>query len=178
MITAAVSILFFSLALCQQATAQNTTPSFKEMERQMMEMQRQLMEQLRNSPFNDPNFAVPKWDTTFFFQFDTTFEGGNMSQFFRFSPFGADSTLRGDFFGFGRLFDQFFNPGGQFGQPDDSIRDLPQDDGGLPRNEDDLLPEERLRQDEETEKSGKKQPAPTPKPADPKPDPKVKTIRI
>ena len=175
MITASDSILLLSLALCQQATAQNTTPSFKEMERQMMEMQRQLMEQLRNSPFNDPNFAVPKWDTTFFFQFDTTFEGGNMSQFFRCSPFGADSTLRSDFFGFGRLFDQFFNPGGQ---PGYGIRDLPQDDGGQPRNDDDLLPEERLRQEEETEKSGKKQPAPTPKPAEPKPDPKVKIIRI
>ena len=83
--------------------------------------------------------------------------------------------MRSYFFGFGRLFDQFFNPGGQ---PGYGIRDLPQDDGGQPRNDDDLLPEERLRQEEETEKSGKKQPAPTPKPAEPKPDPKVKIIRI
>ena len=143
----------------------------------MLDMQQRMMEQLRNSPFGDPNFAMPQWDTTFQFRFDTAFEGGNMSQFFRFSPFGGDSTLQqDDFFGFGRIFDQFFNLDGQFGQPDYGIRDFPQDDGEKPQSEDDLLPEERLRLQEETEKSGKKQSAP--KPADPKPDPKVKTIRI
>ena len=143
----------------------------------MLEMQQRMMEQLRNSPFNDPNFAMPQWgDTTFQFRFDTTFEGGNMSQFFHFSPFGSDSTLQDDFFGFGRIFDQFFNLDGQGGQPDYGIQDFPKDDGGKPENEDELLPEERLRRQEEAEKSGKKQPAP--KSVDPKPDPKVKTIRI
>lgn len=147
-------------------------PTFEELQRQMREMQRQMMEQLQNTPFSDPNFAMPQWDTTFQFRFDTTFEGGNMSQFFHFSPFDSDSTMQDDFFGFGRLFEQFFNPGSQFEQHDYGIGDFPQDDGGQPKNEDELLPEERLRQ-QETEQSKKKQPA-----ADPKPDPKVKTIRI
>ena len=146
----------------------------------MLEMQKQLMEQLRNSPFGDPGFALPQWDTTFQFRFDTTFEGGNLSQFFHFSPFGSDSTRQEDFFGFGRMFDQFFNLDGQFGQPDYGIQDFPKDDGGAHLNEEDeLLPEEKLRQQEELDKAGERQhPAPKSKPAGPKPDPRVKTIRI
>ena len=170
-ITTTFSAFLFVLAICAPAKAQNTPPSFQDMERQMLEMQKQLMEQLRNSPFGDPGFALPQWDTTFQFRFDTTFEGGNLSQFFHFSPFGSDSTRQDDFFDFGRMFDQFFNLDGQFGQPDYGIQDFPKDDGGAPQNEDGLLPEERLRKEEE---SGK----PEKKPAQPRPDPKVKTIRI
>lgn len=168
-------LFFFTLTVGQKAIAQTQPPSFREMERQLLEMQQQMMEQLRNSPFNDPNFAMPQWDTTFFYRLDTTFEGGNMSQFFRFSPFGSDSTSQDDFWGFGRMFDQFFNPGGDIEKPDYGIGDFPKDDGGKPQNDEELLPEERLRQQEETEQ---KPPAPAPKSADPKPDPKVKTIRI
>jgi hypothetical protein len=137
----------------------------------MREMQRQMMEQLRNSPFDDPNFAVPQWDTTFQFRFDTTFEGGGMSQFFRFSPFGIDTTMRKDFLDFNKFFDGFFNLDGRYFQPDSDVQDFPQDDGLAPRNDDGLLPEERLRQEEEKEKTQEKQPTP-------KPDPKVKVIRI
>lgn len=174
-----LSMLIFSLAPCHQAVAQNTPPSFREMERQMLEMQQRLMEQFRNSPFNDPNFAMPQWDTTFFFRFDTTIEGGNMSHFFHFSPFGADSTRQKGFFGFDNFFNQFFNLNPQFGQPDYGIRDFPKDDGNVPQDDDELLPEERLRQQEEQgENPENRKPAPKSKSVEPKPDPKVKTIRI
>lgn len=171
-----ISLLFFSLFFCEKSSAQTQSPSLDDLQRQMLEMQRQLMEQLRNSPFNDPNFAVPQWDTTFFFRLDTTFEGGSMSQFFRFSPFGNDTTMSKGFFDFDKFFDGFFNLDGRYFQPDHDTQDFPQDDGLAPQNEDGLLPEERLRQEGEKGKTEEKQPAP--KPAEPKPDPKVKVIRI
>lgn len=167
--------LLFLLIFSHRAAAQTPTPSFEDMRRQMLEMQRQMFEHLQNFSFEHPNFTK---DTTFFFHFDTTFEGGSISRFFHFSPFGNDSIQQqDDFFGFDNWFNQFFNlDDGQFEQPDFGIRDFPKDDGGQTQNEDELLPEERLRQQEEAEKSGKKQSAP--KTAEPKPDPKVKTIRI
>lgn len=171
-------LLFFSIVFCEKTTAQTQPRSFEELHNRMLEMQRRMMEQFRNSPFNDPNFAVPQWDTTFQFRFDTTFEGGNWSQqFFHFSPFGSDSTARGGFFGFDRFFDQFFNPGRELERPDYGIgeQEFPKDDGNA-QPDDGLLPEERLRKQEEESKAAKKQPAP--KAAEPKPDPKIKTIRI
>lgn len=166
--------LLFLLIFSHHATAQTPAPSFEDMRRQMLEMQRQMFEHLQNFSFDAPNFNK---DTTFFFHFDTTFEGGNISRFFHFSPFGSDSIRQQEnFFGFDHWFDQFFNLDGQFEQPDYGIRDFPKDDGDNPQNEGELLPEERLRQQEEAEKSGKKQPKL--KSSDPKPDPKVKTIRI
>lgn len=167
-------LLLFSVAFCPKVAAQ--TQSFEELHKRMLDMQLQMMEQLKNSPFHNFNFAMPQSDTTFFFQFDTTFEGGGMSQFFHFSPFGTDSTMRGDFLGFDRFFDQFFNSETPFKQPDYGIYDFPRDDGEQPATDDELLPEERLRRQEELEKSKKANPMP--KTAEPKPDPKVKTIRI
>ena len=105
---------FFVLTFGSKMFAQTESPSLRDIEREMRELQQQLMDQFQNNPFNDPNFAMPQWDTTFFFHFDTTFEGGNMSHFFRFSPFGSDSTTMDGFYGFGRMFDQFFNPDGEF----------------------------------------------------------------
>jgi hypothetical protein len=170
-------LALFAFIFCQKTAAQ-TQPSspLEELQQRMLEMQRQMMEQFKNSPFNDLRFDVPQWDTTFFFRFDTAFEGGNISQFFRFPPFGDDSTNQDGFLGFDRFFDQFFDLDGQFEQPDSGIQDFPADDGAAPPTEDGLLPEERLRQQEEDKKSEKKQPEA--QPAAPKPDPKVKTIRI
>lgn len=137
-----------------------------------------MMEQLQNNSFNDPNFAMPKWDTTFHFRFDTTFEGGGMSHFFHFSPFSGDSTMQGDFFGFDRFFDRFFNFENPFDRPGDSeTYDFPSDDGNQPdAGEDGLLPEERLRRQEGPDKSKDKQSGGQPAP--PKPERKIKTIRI
>ena len=176
-ILSAFSLLIFISVCAPAATAQRTDPTFEELHRQMMEMQRQLMEELRQSPFNNLGFATPKGDSTFFFRFDTTFDGGSVSQFFHFSPLHSDSTMRGNFFGFDDMFDQFFNQRPPSSQPDNGIGDFPKDDGTQNRSEEDLLPEERLRQQE----NGTDKPAPKqvkPKAAEPKPDPKVKTIRI
>lgn len=170
-----LSALFLT-TFAGQTSAQDF-PTFEDLQRQMREMQRQMMEQLRNNPLNNLDFAVPRWDTTFQFRWDTTFEGGNFSrQFFQFSPFGNDSTQQDDFLGFGRFFDQFFNFGKLPEKPDYGIHDFPTDDGAVLPGDDDLLPEERLRQQEETDKSRKKQGVP--KNEEAKPDPKVKTIRI
>lgn len=178
-----ISALILFFAICHSAAAQNKQqqPFFEDFERQMLEMQQRLMDQFRNSPFNDRGFANPQRDTTFQFRFDTTFEGGSMSQFFRISPFGLDTLSRGDFSDFDRIFEQFeqfFNFDGQQTPPDYDIRDFPEDDGANPAEDDDMLPEERLRQQEEqprTQPDRKGQPA---KPTAPKPDPKIKTIRI
>jgi hypothetical protein len=166
-------ILFFAIA--NTALAQNNNQPFSEdFERQMLEMQRRLMDEFRN-------FARPQWDTTYQYRFDTTFEGGSMSQFFRVLPFGIDTLSRSDFSDFDRMFEefeQFFNFDGQLTEPDYGIRDFPEDDGAKPAEDDELLPEERLRQQDEPQQKqpGRKgQPA---KPAEPKPDPKIKTIRI
>ena len=168
-------LFLFSLLFCQKAAAQNQ--SLEELHDRMLEMQRRMMEHFRDSPFNDPNFALPRWDTTFQLRFDTIFEGGNWSQqFFHFSPFDSDSTLQEGFLGFDRFFDQFFNSETPFKKPDYGIYEFPQDDGEQPATDDDLLPEERLRREEELKKSKKN--APAPKSTEPKPDPKVKTIRI
>ncbi|MBK7936437.1 MAG: hypothetical protein IPJ82_04850 [Lewinellaceae bacterium] len=170
-------LLFFSFAFCQNSSAQNQTPSLEELQQRMLELQRQMMQQFQNSPFNDPGFAMPQWDTTFYFHFDTTFEGGNMSHFFQFSPFGGDSTLRGNFRGFEHFFEPFFDSENLFGEPDSTQDPFPADDGNQPKTEDDLLPEERLRREQNGEKPVKKT-APRAQPAEPKPDPKIKTIRI
>ena len=176
------SVLILSLSLCTVADAQNTPqPFFEDFERQMLQMQQRLMDQFRNSPFNDPGFARPQGDTSFHFRFDTTFEGGSMSQFFRISPFGIDTLTKDDFSDFNHIFEQFeqfFNFDGVPAEPDNGIQDFPKDDGANSDGEEDMLPEERLRQQEEkpqTQPDRKGQPA---KPAPAKPDPKIKTIRI
>ncbi|MBP6828603.1 MAG: hypothetical protein KA165_18700 [Saprospiraceae bacterium] len=187
-----VSLMFlFSVVFCQKTAAQSQSLSFEELQQRMLQLQRQMLQQMQNNPFNDPNFAMPKGDTTFFFRFDTTFgngnaspffrfdttfEDGSMSHFFQFSPFGSDTTMQGDFQGFGHFFDQFFNSDPFFGAPDADTYDLPSDDGNQPKTEEDLLPEERLRQQDEPGKTKKN--APKAKPADPQADPRIKTIRI
>ncbi|MCW5924241.1 MAG: hypothetical protein KIS77_18105 [Saprospiraceae bacterium] len=172
----AILTIFCSAAFAVPTFAQDF-PTFEELHRQMREMQQQMMEQLRNTPFQHFDLAQPRWDTTYQFRFDTTFEGGSLShRFFHFSPFGNDSTLQNDFLGFGRFFDQFFNFGKLPEKPDYGIHDFPTDDGAVFPADDDLLPEERLRQQEEKDKSRKKQGVP--KNEETKPDQKVKTIRI
>ncbi len=172
----ATLLFLFSVGFCQKTAAQNQTPSFEELQRRMLELQRQMMQQLQNSPFDNPNFAMPQGrDTTYFFHFDTTFDGGGMSHFFRFSPFGSDSTQSGTMQGFDDLFNRFFGPGDPFGNPDGDSYQFPSDDGNQPKTGEDLLPEERLRQQEGAAKPKNAAPA---KPAEPKPDPKIKTIHI
>ena len=173
-----VTLLFlFSVGFCQKAAAQSQSLSFEELQRQMLELQRRMMQQLQSSPFDNRGFAMPQGrDTTYYFHFDTTFDGGGMSQFFRFSPFGSDSTEGDAGQGFDDFFNRFFGSDNPSGMPDGNSYQLPSDDGNQPKTDDDLLPEERLRQQEGAAKPKKN--APPAKPAEPKPDPKIKTIHI
>jgi hypothetical protein len=133
------------------------------MQRQMSEMQQRLMQELRNSPFGSGTWMG---DTTFTFRFDTTFENGS-AHFFRFGTPGASD----DFFQeFDRMFDDFFQGFGGMPGFDDSPRQ-PADDGGMRQSEDDLLPEEKLRQQEFDTAQPKK-------PATTKPATKKQSIRI
>lgn len=173
----ATLILLSAPGFCQKTAAQNQSFSFEKLQQRMLDLQRQMMQQLQGNPFNDPNFAMPQGrDTSFYFRFDTTFDGGSMSQFFHFSPFGADSTQTGSMRGFDDLFNRLFGSGDTFGNPGDGSYQLPSDDGNRPDTDDNLLPEERLRQQDGT--GTPKKNTPRAKPAEPKPDPKIKTIHL
>jgi len=158
----------FSLLLATANQAQTADP-FLELQRQMDKM----MQELRSGySFHFPPGAS---DTTFFFKLDTTLNGGNGSFFFDFSQPGTSGS--DDTFGLDQLMKQFQEFGDQFNQrfDDPQQEQSPADDGGRRKGDgsDELLPEERLRQQEEgmQPKSGA-----TPKPNVQKP--KIKTSRI
>lgn len=161
------------------ATAQQDP--FEEMRQRMMEMQHRMMQQLQQMQPGAPGFQQ---DTSFFFRFDTAFSGdwgrGNF-QFFRSAPFGSDSLSgrvpMGDFWGFDSFFDDFFNFALPPGQPRayPGPWGSPADDGTL-QPDDGLLPEERLRQQEQKKSKMERADPPADKIKDKKP--KVQTIRI
>ncbi|MCC6413712.1 MAG: hypothetical protein IT270_18840 [Saprospiraceae bacterium] len=134
-------------------------PGMDEMQRQMLDMQQRLMQELRNSPLTNGSLFS---DTTFFFRLDTTFENGS-AQFFQFgTPGGSDDM----FDEFDRMFNDLFQGFGDmpyFGEPRQ-----PADDGGMRKSEEELLPEEKLRQENTPEK----------KPAESKSQAKKQSIRI
>ena len=155
---------------------------FAEMQRRMAEMQRRMMQQLQGGSWGNGSF---RQDTSFFFQFDTTFstEGGaGRMHFFRSSPFGTDSTQvgrgLGDFWGFDQMFEDFFNLGAPGSDSDTDDYQMPKDDGNLRRTEDDLLPEERLRQQEKAKQQPQKEKSATLKEKEKDKKPKIKTIQI
>jgi hypothetical protein len=175
--------VFAALITLNTALAQQQDP-FAEMQRRMLDMQRRLMQQLQGG---DPWGSGPlRQDSSFFFRFDTSFStdgGTGRMQFFRSSPFGQSrdslgaAQNLGDFWGFDQLFEDFFQLGSPRSRFDMGDYQLPSDDGNLNRQDDDLLPEERLRQQEER---AKQKPSKTPPPASkekPKKS-KIETIRI
>lgn len=173
--------VFAALAL---NTALAQQDPFAEMQRRMLDMQRRMMQQLQGGSWGNGSLQQ---DTSFFFRFDTSFstEGGSgRMQFFRSSPFGwsrdSSSTTQGmgDFWGFDQMFEDFFNLGSPRGGFDMGDYRFPSDDGNLNHQGDNLLPEERLRQQEER---AKQKPPKKPAPAEPKgkdKKPKIETIRI
>jgi hypothetical protein len=142
-------VIFFLLAVFCAGQAAAQQPSMAELQRQLLEMQRRMFQDLQGSPFGDPDFALPQWDTTFQFRFDTTFEDGEAMQFFRFSPFDVqvDSLSQGSFRDFERFFEQFFN-GAAPSQPWPEN----EENSAIEERNDGLLPEERLRQEGEKPK--------------------------
>lgn len=180
--TRLILVFFAALTLSPALAQQDRMPSFAEMQRRMMEMQQRMMQQLQDGgSWGNGSF---RQDTSFFFQFDTTFSsdgGGGRMHFFRSSPFGNDSTRvnpggLGDFWGFDRIFEDFFDFGTPGSDLDIGGQQMPKDDGNLNRTEDDLLPEERLRQQEKAKQQPQKAQPAAPKEKDKKP--KIKTIQI
>lgn len=172
-----IQVFIFCLLAGPVFSQKKDAPTIQDIQRQMQEMQRQLFQQFdQMSPGH--SFSMPefKWDTTFSFNFDTTIIGGDgMGSRFFFAPFGQDTSAMRDFWGsdpfsregnpFGGGFQWTFPP--KMGVPENdenSAIDVP-DDG--------LLPEERLRiQEEGKSKPSEKKNTPAPN------NPKIKTIRI
>lgn len=153
---------FFLLIFVFSAAAQSSDP-FEEMERAFQK----IMDQMRAGMAFGPG-----QDTTVYFKWDTLQHNGNGSFFFRFNPqtLGMRPGAEFDFFtemdSFSRELDR-----AMFGQR----QLMPADDGAQPNMDDGLLPEERLRlEDEKTPKA--MVPKKTP-PVDPKTS-KIKTTRI
>jgi hypothetical protein len=160
--------LLFGLLLPLFSVAQTEEPLFDRLDQWMRRMDDQMRRAMPfDSLFNGGRLQVsPDSNTFFYFRIDTSF-GGNQREFFDFSPFenfNYEEFFGNKFPGFDNLFDNLFsNP---FSRPNPRDRpDFPADDGNQSPDDDNLLPEERLRQQEE------KTPAK-------KPEPKVKTIRI
>jgi hypothetical protein len=177
------SFLWFLLFLSVtnlQAQRNSKSPSFEDMQRRMMELQKQLMQDMQRSPFFDFDMRSPfHTDSTssFSFRFDTTFQLGD-GGFFHFRQFGSDSLMNGMFQDmdqiFGRMFDFRADP---FQPRMDRGQSFPSDDGHGQQENDGLLPEERLRMEEERGKKQKSTPEKSlERPSDKKKE--IKTIRI
>ncbi len=138
--------------------------------------------------------VLPDSSGFFYFRIDTTLGNlrSEMRQFFRFGPPNEDFLFPPELRNFDQMFERFFR--GMPLQPFDHAQpDFPTDDGDKVWEEDDLLPEERLRLQEEQQGGSlppKERTPPTPRerkdgrqrqkesdePARKAPD--VKTIRI
>lgn len=156
--------------LAMNCIAQSTDP-FEDFQRQMQQM----IQQLRSAK----GFSMPKGgDSTFFFHVDTSFNNGNGSFFYQFGPSTGDGATGGN----ADILDQMMRSFRSFGMPFDNSQlqqhgDQPPADDGNIRKDDDLLPEEKLRDAESGEQAPKEQPAAPPAKKDP-PKQKIKTVRI
>ena len=156
-------IFLASIALSDSARAQSPTLE-EEMQQRMQELQLRMQQGLRGfDQFRD--------SSDIFFHFDTTFSGD--TRFFRFTPPG-DSL--GGLSELEQLLRSMFDFGEPFTDRAPGARPFPKDDGHLPHDDDELLPEERLRQAEQAPPNGQQPPvAPTTPPAK---KPRVPSIRI
>jgi len=159
--------LSLGLLLPTLISAQTETSPFDRLDQWIREMDDQMRRAMpMDSLFSGGRLRIsPDSNSFFYFHIDTSFDGTSKG-FFDLSPF--EHFDHGDFFGGGfpdleSLFDRFFNDSPSERSPR-KHPGYPADDGSQPPS-DDLLPEERLRQQEE------RQPVP-------KKEPKVKTIRI
>lgn len=162
------SLLITCVALFSANAQQNQDyDPFREMEKEFQK----LMNQLHSGYSLD---MAPGKDTTFYFKWDTTLQGnGNGQFFFRFNPpnmgFHNDSVEFHDLFqdldAWSKRMDEHFN---------DGRNQQPADDGVEPNTGNDVLPEERLRKQDEMQEKGGQKGGEKPAPA----KPKIKTIKI
>jgi len=142
---------------------------FEQLKRRMDDQMRRIMPPA-DSTFNKGGqlHVSPDSSSFFYFHVDTTLDGSS-SHFFDFRSFGfpegdSPSDLN-------QLFERFFQGMDPFdNRLENREGSTPRDDGHAPPSDDELLPEERLRQQE----------GQTPAPTAPRPkeSSKVKTIRI
>jgi hypothetical protein len=158
-----LSVLCIGMSPMQsQAQQRREVDPFEQMEQMFREMRMQMeqnfrmMDSLQAQKGNGSFFHISPDSSasSFFFRMDTLIQGDNMSHFF--SPFG---DMRG--------FDELFERMEKWGHSDQSKVPMPADDGQSPAD-DGLLPEERLRKQEQQKEQ----------PAAPQKKPKLKTIRI
>lgn len=187
-------LVFMAVLLtADHSAAQSGFSDIAEMQKRMLELQRRMMQEFQRNSFGDlfsfpgdqsadSTFSFFKFDTTFssdgngsYFKFDTTYSDGSAMHFFRFSPFGNDSSGMQSPFSF--KLEEFFGEPNRRGQR--GRQTLPKDDGN--REEDELLPEERLRQEEESQgldqPNGKQPPVRKDEKPAPK-KPRIQTTRI
>lgn len=135
------------IATFGQVSAQ-TEPSLDDIQSQMEQMQQQMMQMFGIDSSQVFTMPFEGMDTTFFFKSDTSFLGNGFGGFFRSNPLGLDENGDMDmnqmFRSFGDLIEMFDGMEGM----DGFSTYPPADDGGMYEGEEDLLPEERLRQEE------------------------------
>jgi hypothetical protein len=154
-------IVFACLLLLTVRAGNTQTPD--DMMRQFQELFREMERQMNAMPRTGMPFGFEADSSSFHFRIDTSFtfpEGGGFNLFFS-QPFGE--MPNSDFFDNDEFFKNFFRI-----IPPDTAQDFPSDDGNSPRE---LLPEERLRLEEEHGSA--------PKPSTPKQQkPARSTIRL
>ncbi len=146
----------------RQANAQ--AGSFmEEMQERLMQMQQRMMQGFDDLQLDSSGIV---------FRFDTTFRDGGNAHFFKFSPPG--DSLNGS----ASELEEFFRSMFDFGDAGSPAQSFPKDDGNAPHPDDELLPEDRLRQSEQPSAADPAKPAPLPAPVPAKKKPRVDSIRI
>lgn len=156
--------------LISAQTGDSPLDRFEQLKRRMDEQMRRIMPPADSTLNKGGQLHVsPDSSSFFYFHVDTTLDGSS-SHFFDFRSFGFPEG--GGPSGLDQMFERFFRGMDPFdNQLDNSGDSGSRDDGNAPPKDDELLPEERLRQ-----KEGQSPASPeTPKP---KESSKVKTIRI
>ncbi len=163
-------LLSFMILIANSLQGQTKTMDpFREMEEQMQQLIQQFQQGMS---FSLPNTT----DTTLFFKWDTSYQGGNGNGFlFRMNP--PSGQQLNDAFGWDELMKELkeFSDQIQLGYFPENEPLMPSDDGAMRNKEGESipLPEEQLR---EAEKNQEMTPKSAP-PAKPK-KPAVKTTRI
>ncbi len=139
-----ITFVFFlaQVALSCPSFSQNWDPNSEEMLKELESIQKKMMEQFQSFQSDS---------SSFFFRFDTAFSGQGGLDFFKMPPNMGNGQSFGNFFGdFGALEKQLNQ---LFGRPYSDA--TPKDDGEIRTDENDLLPEEKLREQPEGEPSEK-----------------------
>ncbi len=156
-------------ALVAAQSEQSPLDRFEQLKRRMDEQMRRIMPPADSTVNKGGQLHVsPDSSSFFYFHADTTFDGSG-SQFFDFRSFGLPEGSGPS--GLDQIFERFFQGMDPFDRLNNRGETGPRDDGNAPPADDDLLPEERLRQQE----GQAPPPGSAPKPKD---SSKVKTIRI